>query len=83
MASKHQPEAFNQPSFEDLFNKLQEHKSNTPQNEENTVLYDNNGVTHVFPWTYNNVFDNYDDKPPSLRRYTIEDFKNVEIVDWG
>ncbi|XP_026324546.1 zinc finger matrin-type protein 5 [Hyposmocoma kahamanoa] len=83
VALKHQPESFNQPSFEDLYHKLQENKSNTPQNEQNTVLYDNNGVTHVFPWTYNNAFDIYNEKPPSLRKYTIEDFKNVEIVDWG
>ncbi|CAH0718470.1 unnamed protein product, partial [Brenthis ino] len=29
-------------------------------NEKNTMIYDENGVTHIFPWAYNSMFDNYE-----------------------
>ncbi|XP_026764943.2 zinc finger matrin-type protein 5 [Galleria mellonella] len=74
-----------QPSFEDLYQKLQDEKSNKPLSDEgNTILYDNNGVTHILPWTYNNDFDTYGDNlPPSLRRFKIEDFVNANVTEWG
>ncbi|XP_059045906.1 zinc finger matrin-type protein 5 [Achroia grisella] len=75
----------NQPSFEDLYQRLQNERTNQPQSEEgNTILYDQNGVTHVLPWTYNNVLDTYGDNlPPSLQRFRIEDFANASITEWG
>ncbi|XP_072933870.1 zinc finger matrin-type protein 5 [Epargyreus clarus] len=72
----------NQPSFEDLFHKLQDQKSKLSDNE-NTVLYDRNGVTHVLPWVYNPVFDTFGHLPPSIKRMKIEDFVNAEITEWG
>ncbi|KAM3968734.1 zinc finger matrin-type protein 5 [Aphomia sociella] len=74
-----------QPSFEELYQKLQDEKTNKPQLEEgNTVLYDRNGVTHVLPWTYNNVLDNYGDSlPPSIKRLKIDDFFNASVTEWG
>ncbi|KAJ0170547.1 hypothetical protein K1T71_013918 [Dendrolimus kikuchii] len=74
-----------QPSFEELYNKLQNEKSlQTEQNDGNTVAVDKNGITHVFPWTYNPIFDSYGDNlPPSIKRLKIEDFENASITEWG
>lgn len=75
----------NQPSFEELYNKLQTEKSlQTDKYENQTVVIDKNGVTHVFPWTYNPIFDNYGDSlPPSIKRIRIEDFEDATITEWG
>lgn len=85
VASKNMPKDVIFPSFEALFNKLLDERSNRPQdNNENTIMYDNNGVTHVFPWTYNGVLDSYGDNlPPSVKRMKIEDFAGAKIESWG
>lgn len=73
-----------QPSFEDLYKKLQTEKSAKPsKSDNNTVIYDKNGLTYVFPWTYNEQFDSYDNLPPSLKKIRIEDFYNAEENEWG
>ncbi|KAJ2939101.1 hypothetical protein O0L34_g10289 [Tuta absoluta] len=74
-----------QPSFVDLYQKLQQQKTEQPDlNDYNTVLYDKNGITHVFPWVYNSEFDGYGQNlPPSIRKLSISDFEAVSIEMWG
>lgn len=75
------------PSFEELVHKLLDEKSSKPQESSgdgNTVMYDSNGVTHIFPWTYNTTLDNYaDNLPPSIKRLKTEDFADAKIESWG
>ncbi|CAH2061848.1 unnamed protein product, partial [Iphiclides podalirius] len=74
----------NMPSFEDLYNKLQTEKTVNPQANENTTIYDSNGITHVFPWVYCEVFDKLQENlPPSLKRFKIEDFHEATFSEWG
>ncbi|XP_053620867.1 zinc finger matrin-type protein 5 [Plodia interpunctella] len=70
-----------QPSFQDLYNKLLDEK-NAPNNNDNTILYDKNGITHMLPWTYNNDFDSIN-LPPSIKRFKAEDFIDAVITEWG
>ncbi|XP_039761742.1 zinc finger matrin-type protein 5 [Pararge aegeria] len=73
-----------QPSFEDLYQRLQSEKSiKTGLDEQDTVIYDECGVTHVLPWTYSPVFDNYNCLPPSIRRLKSGDFVNACFMQWG
>ncbi|CAG4996286.1 unnamed protein product [Parnassius apollo] len=74
----------NQPSFEDLYQKLQTDKITKSQPNEGTAMYDRNGVTHIFPWVYNPVFDSFGESlPPSLKRLKIDDFINASFTEWG
>ncbi|KAI8433753.1 hypothetical protein MSG28_015731 [Choristoneura fumiferana] len=85
VASKQQSiTAHTQPSFEDLYKKLQTEKSAKPsKSDSNTVIYDKNGLTYVFPWTYNVQYESYDNLPPSVKKIRIEDFYNAEENEWG
>ncbi|XP_075987680.1 zinc finger matrin-type protein 5 [Anticarsia gemmatalis] len=85
VASKNTRESeISYPSFIDLVRNLLDERSTRTETDGNTVMYDNNGVTHVFPWTYNSSLDSYgDDLPPSVKRIKIEDFNDAEIVSWG
>ncbi|KPJ17606.1 Zinc finger matrin-type protein 5 [Papilio machaon] len=72
-----------QPSFTDLYQRLQSEKT-TKTNSTDTTVYDSNGVTHTFPWIYNESFDLYGENlPPSLRRFKVEDFTDVSFNEWG
>ena len=75
------------PSFQDLVLKLMDEKTSKHEessDNENTVMYDSNGVTHVFPWTYNTILNNYGDNlPPSIKKMKIEDFTDAQIESWG
>lgn len=72
------------PSFHDLYQKLQDEKAKNEPDNDTTVLYDSNGVTHVLPWTYNSLFDSYDESlPPSIKRMKLDDFKGAEFTEWG
>lgn len=73
------------PLFEELFHKLLDEKSNKPKAASgDTVMYDSNGITHVFPWTYNGILDRYANiLPPSVKRLKIEDFIDAKIESWG
>lgn len=86
MAAKNKSTDNNQPSFEDLYQQLQNDK-NTRVNDtddKNTVVYDENGVTHVLPWNYNQRLDAYGDNlPPSLKKFKTSDFSKAVITDWG
>lgn len=75
----------NVPSFQDLYEKIQSEKEMKSKNseEDTTMVYDDNGVTHILPWTYNIEFEHYSPLPPSLKRINIEDFVNIEISEWG
>ncbi|XP_013145510.1 PREDICTED: zinc finger matrin-type protein 5 [Papilio polytes] len=70
-----------QPSFSDLYQRLQSEK--TTKSTSETTIYDNNGVTHTFPWIYNESFNIYKELPPSLRRFRAEDFTDVSFTEWG
>ncbi|KAH9635648.1 hypothetical protein HF086_001439 [Spodoptera exigua] len=86
LASKNRPKDVIFPSFEELVLKLMDEKSNKRQDSTDgtTVMYDKNGITHTFPWTYNTILDNYPDRlPPSVKRLKIEDFANAKIETWG
>ncbi|XP_045781011.1 zinc finger matrin-type protein 5 [Maniola jurtina] len=73
-----------QPSFEDLYQRLQSEKSSkTNSDQQNTVIFDISGVTHVLPWTYNPLLDSCGDLPPSIRRLKSEDFVNACFMEWG
>ncbi|KAL0810384.1 hypothetical protein ABMA28_010529 [Loxostege sticticalis] len=72
------------PSFHDLYQKLQDEKAKNEPDNDTTVLYDSNGVTHVLPWTYNSLFDSYEESlPPSIKRMKLDDFKGAEFTEWG
>ncbi|XP_028174734.1 zinc finger matrin-type protein 5 [Ostrinia furnacalis] len=72
------------PSFHDLYQKLQDEKAKSEPDNNTTVLYDSNGLTHSLPWTYNNLFDSYGENlPPSLKRMKMDDFKSAEFTEWG
>ncbi|XP_068624504.1 uncharacterized protein [Battus philenor] len=74
----------NQPSFTDLYQKLQTEKNIKSQNPKVTTLYDHNGITYTFPWVYNEAFDVYGESlPPSLKKFKIDDFINVSFAEWG
>ncbi|CAH0697806.1 unnamed protein product [Spodoptera exigua] len=86
VASKNRPKDVIFPSFEELVLKLMDEKSNKQQDSTDgtTVMYDKNGITHTFPWTYNTILDNYPDRlPPSVKRLKIEDFEDAKIETWG
>lgn len=68
-------------TFFEKNNKEQIISNNTDQ--KYTTMYDENGVTHVFPWTYNDLFDKYDNLPPSIKRLKSTDFINLNISKWG
>ncbi|XP_045457365.1 zinc finger matrin-type protein 5 isoform X1 [Melitaea cinxia] len=86
VAAKNKSTDNHQPSFEDLYKKLQNDK-NTRANDtddKNTVVYDENGVTHVLPWNYNQHLDAYGDNlPPSIKKFKTSDFSKAVITDWG
>lgn len=74
------------PSFIDMVRDILSEKTNKTEESRdgNTIVYDNNGVTYVFPWTYNPVIESYgEDLPPSVKRFKIDDFKEANIVTWG
>ncbi|XP_060808060.1 zinc finger matrin-type protein 5 [Amyelois transitella] len=71
------------PSFQDLYNKLLDGRNAPNVKNENTVLYDSNGLTHVLPWTYNDSFDAMEGLPPSIKKFKLEDFANTKITEWG
>ncbi|OWR52174.1 zinc finger matrin-type protein 5 [Danaus plexippus plexippus] len=72
----------NQPSFKELYDKLQSDKCEYFENKN--ALVDKNGITHMLPWNYNVIFEQYGDKlPPSLRKFKTDDFINVFITEWG
>ncbi|XP_022828694.1 zinc finger matrin-type protein 5 [Spodoptera litura] len=86
VASKNRPKDVIFPSFEELVLKLMDEKSNKLQDSTDgtTMMYDKNGITHTFPWTYNSILDNYPDQlPPSIKRLKIEDFTDAKIETWG
>ncbi|XP_063533597.1 zinc finger matrin-type protein 5 [Cydia strobilella] len=73
-----------QPSLEDLYKKLQTEKSSKrSESDSNTIIYDKNGLTHIFPWTYNETFESYGTLPPSVRRVNLGEFYNSEVNEWG
>lgn len=76
---------FVQPSFQVLYQRLQDEKSQeTHVSDKNTILMDNNGVTHILPWTYSSEFESYGDNlPPSIKKFKIEDFNESECTEWG
>lgn len=68
-------------TFFEINNKEQIKSINT--DKKYTTMYDENGVTHVFPWTYNDLFDNYDNLPPSIKKLKSTDFIDLNISKWG
>ncbi|KAJ8706054.1 hypothetical protein PYW07_010831 [Mythimna separata] len=89
VAAKSMPKDVMFPSFEELVHKLLDEKTNDKQQNSrekdgNTVMYDSNGVTHVFPWTYNSILESYgEDLPPSVQRLKTDDFTDAKIATWG
>ncbi|XP_038217120.1 zinc finger matrin-type protein 5 [Zerene cesonia] len=80
---------FKQPdttsSFGDIYEKISKKPAQDETlNADHSIIYDTNGVTHILPWSYNPIFDNYGQNlPPSLRRLKIEDFNDINITNWG
>ncbi|XP_026484137.1 uncharacterized protein LOC113392074 [Vanessa tameamea] len=85
MATKSKTTDNNPPSFEDLYKKLQNDKSTiSSMDDKNTMIYDENGVTHVLPWSYNHIFDAYGNNlPPSIKKFKTSDFSDAVITNWG
>lgn len=86
VASKNMPKDVIFPSFEELVLELLDKKTNKKQDStnENTVMYDSNGVTHVFPWVYNTILESYSENlPASIKKLRIEDFSDAKIESWG
>ncbi|KAJ8708048.1 hypothetical protein PYW08_010414 [Mythimna loreyi] len=86
VASRNRPKDIIFPSFEELIHKLLNEKTNKNHDSRdgNTVMYDSNGVTHVFPWTYNSILESYGENlPPSVKRLKIEDITDAKIETWG
>ncbi|XP_030041248.1 zinc finger matrin-type protein 5 isoform X2 [Manduca sexta] len=72
-----------QPSFQDIYQRLQIQKSIEDEPQKDTTIIDDNGVTHVLPWTYNVLLDTFVDLPPSIKRMKVEDLKDVQFGEWG
>ncbi|XP_045532955.1 zinc finger matrin-type protein 5 [Pieris brassicae] len=71
-------------SFGDIYEKfIVDNTTQLTTKENESVIYDSNGYTHILPWAYNPIFDNYSDLPPSIKRLKMSDFDNINIVTWG
>ncbi|XP_004924158.1 zinc finger matrin-type protein 5 [Bombyx mori] len=70
-----------EPSLENLYEQLQNEKSNDLTVQSETLIVDANGRTHFLPWVYNPKFDMFK-LPPSLERFTPENMY-CPPTHWG